>query len=116
MTDDPDDALQPDFKSWCKQQPCYLRGVDGAGPCIGGVDPDHMGLDKGDTPGPGLGLKADDRTCVPMCRGHHDDRHAGRGYFEGMSKDDKRVFRLAAISKTQAAYTRWVAFSASGWF
>lgn len=107
---DPEDELarkqrEQDFKAWVVRQPCTLAGVSGAGPCWGPIDPDHMGTmvhhDRG------MSLKPSDLTCVPMCRGHHDQRHDLAGYFAGWIKRQQILWRLRAIARTQLAYVRW---------
>lgn len=108
---DPEDELarrqrELDFVAWVRRQRCVLAGVRGAGECSGpGVDPDHMGTvahhDRGTSQLPS------DLTCVPMCRRHHEDRHANTGYFAGMLKRDRLLWQLRAIARTQLAYVRW---------
>jgi hypothetical protein len=66
------------------------------GPCRGPVEADHLGER-------GLGQKADDRTCVPMCTRHHGDRHAGCGWFRKLSKEELRRWRQFAIARTTLA-------------
>ncbi len=84
---------------WVKCQPCLLAGVEEAGPCSGITEADHAG-DRG------MGQKAPDDTCIPLCSGHHLDRHACTGFFRGRPKPWKREWRHAAIAKTQAEHQR----------
>lgn len=86
-----------DYMLWVKTLPCLLAGVDGAGPCTGVVEADHAGLR-------GMGQKAPDDTCIPLCSGHHLDRHACTGFFRGRPKEWKRDWRLCAIAETQAQH------------
>jgi hypothetical protein len=65
--------------------------------CEGRVEADHMGAR-------GVGQKADDRTCVPMCHRHHMERHAHAGSFRYLNRDELRAWRTEAIARTQAAW------------
>lgn len=87
-----------DYMEFVKTLPCRLAGLEGAGPCSGVTEADHAGLDAG------LTQKAPDDTCIPMCTGHHRDRHACTGFFRGREKGWKRNWRLCAIAETQAEY------------
>ncbi len=62
-------------------------------PCSGRVEADHAGRH-------GLGQKADDRTCIPMCRAHHRERTDYRGTFRGFDANDMRRFCAWAIEAT----------------
>jgi len=87
-----------EYMKWVKTQPCLLAGVEGAGPCTGVVEADHAGLERG------IGMKAPDDTCIPLCSGHHLDRHACTGFFRGRPKDWKRAWRVNAIAVTRTRY------------
>ena len=93
-----------DYMGWVKTLRCLLSGLDGAGPCSGVVEADHAGLNSS------LSSKAPDDTCIPLCTGHHRDRHACTGFFRGLEKDWKREWRLEAIAKTQGEYdaAKWL--------
>lgn len=86
-----------DYMLWVKTLPCLLAGNPEAGPCTGVVEADHAGER-------GLGQKAPDDTCIPLCSGHHLDRHACTGFFRGRPKPWKREWRAEAIEKTRAAH------------
>lgn len=79
-----------------KGLPCALHGVDGAGQCSGPVEADHAG-DRG------LGQKADDRTCVPLCARHHRDRTDVHGFFATLTRDERRAWCRHAIARTTHA-------------
>jgi len=85
--------------------PCMLSGLAGAGQCSGDVQADHAG-DKRDAD-QGDGYRADDRTCIPMCQGHHEQRTGKVGgfgpFFGPMSKVERRHWCDVAIGKTQLA-------------
>jgi hypothetical protein len=83
-----------DYMGLVKQLPCLLEGVDGAGYCDGAVEADHAGLDRG------LSQKADDTTCIPLCRQHHRDRTESTGLFAALTKDERRAWRRWAIGAT----------------
>lgn len=102
---------------WTKRQPCMVRELSPldfaitamskllfkrdivlcATPCSGPVEADHAG-DRG------LGQKADDSTCIPLCRGHHRERTDHAGTFRPLTRDELRAWRAAAIERTQAAW------------
>lgn len=100
-----------EFMRWVKRQPCIVRALppwefmsDAARrvfstttACTGPVEADHMGER-------GIGQKADDRTCVPMCRNHHRERTDHMRTFRPLTRDELRVWRAAAIEHTQAAW------------
>ena len=65
--------------------------------CYGPVEADHMGAR-------GLGRKADDRTCAPLCRQHHRERGDHSGSFKHLTRDQVRAWRARAIARTQ---TMW---------
>lgn len=88
-----------DFMMFVKSLPCLIAGLEGAGHCSSVVEPDHVGVR-------GIGQKAPDDTCVPLCSTHHLDRHAHTGYFRYRSKEWTREWREEAIRKTQAEHQR----------
>lgn len=104
-----------EFMGWVKRQPCIVRALPPRAyvpdsrrehaaaathtPCSGPVEADHMGRR-------GMGQKADDRTCVPICRGHHGERHAHAHTFKHLNRDELRAWRTAAIEHTQAAWEK----------
>ena len=87
-----------EFMRWVKTLPCLLVGE---GPYSSVVEADHAGLDVG------MGQKADDMTCVPLCSSHHLDRHACTGFFRGRGRLWKRSWRREAIAKTQQLHRDW---------
>jgi hypothetical protein len=115
-----------DYMLWVKRQPCLLVGERGAGPCDGGIEADHAGVlaaadvepsdDLGPVDGRGTSRKPDDRTCIPLCRRHHEDRHQARGFFAVLSKEARRLWRLAAIARTQARWRTYQLNMSAGWF
>ncbi len=87
-------VLDADYIRWVRQQPCCLA-VRGA--CSGPVEADHAG------PRP-VGRRADDRTCIPLCRRHHRQRTDYRGHFYGWTAETMRAWLDARIAETQADY------------
>jgi hypothetical protein len=65
--------------------------------CGGEIEADHMG-DRG------LGQKADDRTCAPMCTWHHRERTDHTGSFKHVTRDHERGWRSRAIARTQTLF------------
>lgn len=86
-----------DYMMFVKTLPCLIAGLEGAGPCSAVVEADHAGIR-------GIGQKAPDRTCVPLCSAHHLDRGAHTGYFRNRTKEWAREWRAAAIVKTQLTH------------
>lgn len=84
-----------DYMLAVKELPCALAGVAEAGPCSGPIEADHMGER-------GLGQKAPDNTCGPLCSGHHRDRTDGCGYFNRPREENRHWCRLT-IARTQHA-------------
>lgn len=85
-----------DYMLAVKGLPCALSGVEGAGPCRGPVEADHMGER-------GLGQKSDDAEVGPLCSGHHRDRHGARGFFAALTKEERRHWCRLTIARTQHA-------------
>lgn len=65
--------------------------------CEGEIEADHMGER-------GLGRKADDDTCAPMCTGHHRERTDHAGTFKHIDRETERGWRARAINRTQTLY------------
>lgn len=87
-----------EYKALIRSLPCLLSREPRAGDCAGRVDPDHLGK-------PGevkrAGQQADDTTCVPMCRKHHDDRTNHTGLFADRSDEEREHWRVWALGKTK---------------
>lgn len=79
---------------WVKHQPCLLAGSGG---CDGPVHAHHAGER-------GLGQKAGDDTCVPLCMLHHKIFHDGGPPFSGASKEFRACWIRLAIAYTRL---RW---------
>lgn len=119
-----------DYMMWVKRQPCAVRqcGTLGTqngrcircgkswlhGPstlvapdgrdcpdefqdCYGEVQADHAGRR-------GVGRKAADDTCIPLCRKHHDCRQSFTGPFKGWTQVQMREWLEEQIDETQRAY------------
>lgn len=89
--------LDPVFKAWVKTQRCRMHMQD---PCVDGfgVDPHHAGKK------PGMGMKADDGTCIPMCRKHHRAWHDLAPLFRRMSREQRDAWRERQIDFTQKGF------------
>ena len=64
---EPDERDHPKHRAWIKKQRCAIDD----GECGGVVDPHHV---RNGTDG-GMGLKPNDKWCVPLCRWHHGQLH-----------------------------------------
>jgi hypothetical protein len=87
----------PAYMMWVKAQPCLMSPHGG---CSGVIEADHAGLDRG------IGQKAHDNTCVPLCSQHHHDRHNFTGPFKNWTQERMRAWRELAIRLTQQAAQR----------
>lgn len=88
----------PAYRARVRALPCCARHMSG---CTGPVDPHHAG---GLAHGRGTGLKPPDRTCIPICRGHHDALHDGRYPFSadrGWPKDRRLRWMADQMERTQ---------------
>lgn len=79
----------------------YIRGLrcacEGHGECIGPVQAHHATGKKG------IGTKNHDHRTIPLCSGHHTERHSLSGYFRDFHKADIREWeeRLAGECRRQ---------------
>lgn len=87
-----------DFMALVRKLPCVCRAIAPTSnrptPCSGEVQADHAGARP-------LGRKADDTTCIPLCRRHHTERTDHRGMFWAMTRDEGRAWRELAIKHTR---------------
>lgn len=94
----------PGYLAWLRERPCGVRvaclsaGIGLAYECSLRIDPEHQ------REGIGAGQRAPDPMAWACCRRHHDQRHDGRGFFDGASLEMVRDFVRARISECQAAY------------
>jgi hypothetical protein len=56
--------------------------------------------------GDGKGIKTHDRTCVPLCRFHHDDAEGKRGVFSGFTKQQTRDWHDAESKRVVELYEK----------
>lgn len=100
------------YLAWVRAQPCLLLGIEDRmytrppGECWGAIEAHHAGVK------PGVGLKADDRTAIPLCHRHHRELEDKSGWFEGWTKAAMREYEDARISEVQNA---WEDEQARGW-
>lgn len=93
------------YMMWVKRQPCaahrLVPDLCEACACYGEVQADHAGRR-------GMGQKADDRTCIPLCRRHHDCRSSFSGPFKGWTQDQMRAWIADTVRDTRAAYEAYM--------
>jgi hypothetical protein len=101
-----------DFVRWCA---CALEGAEGADPCHGRMEADHVGQ-RGGAPGaaPALRKTADTKT-IPMCHRHHGQRTNYRGYFRGWDGDRMRLWCDAKIHFYQNLYQNLTQLRQTPW-
>jgi hypothetical protein len=90
--------------AWIRTLGCCASLIIGSryaciGGCSGSVQAHHAGER-------GLGQKADDSTCIPLCFAHHHDWHRAGGMFAGWSRAERRAWADRQIARHQALYTR----------
>lgn len=83
----------PAYMAWVRTCRCFV-GID----CEGRIHAHHAGER------PGMGMKAGDDTCIPLCSKHHAEWHGASGHFREMDKVDRRRWSDTAIQVTQARY------------
>lgn len=90
------------YLDWIHGEMCRVaRQSCSSEECDGPIEADHAGRRP-------MGRKADDSTCIPLCRKHHRERHAMSGYwFRDFDRDDMRRWLDDAIAETHDDYARW---------
>lgn len=91
------------YMTWVRQQSCHADWMSG---CSGNVEADHAGHR-------GVGRKATDDTCIPLCQRHHRQRTDFSGPFKGWNKAMMRGWLDGAITRYQRDYAvvqeyRWI--------
>lgn len=85
--------------------PCIARGL--GDPCKGPIEVAHVGR-VFDPDQRALGRKADDDTCIPLCRWHHLTHGGGIGGkgppFRAMTDECFTRWTWDAVEKVRAAY------------
>jgi hypothetical protein len=87
----------PDYLAWVRTLSCVLACVAEC-LCNGPVEAHHAGRR------PGTGIKADDRTAIPLCTKHHRCWHDMTGPFALHDKAARRDWADRRIAETQARY------------
>jgi hypothetical protein len=88
----------PRFASWIRTLPCAVVGLDPHG-CQGTTQAYHAGPR-------GLGQKAHDNTCIPLCLSHHRAYHDYRWPFSTMPKAELRAWIDQQIRMAQSDHAR----------
>ncbi len=86
----------PEFVAWVHTLRCRMWMQD---PCEGRIHAHHAGVR-------GLGQKAPDNTCIPLCEKHHRAWHDVRSPFDEMGRRGRQEWRDAQIEWTQAQWAR----------
>lgn len=114
-------ARDVDFMLWVKKQPCAVRAMMRprtparvvslpaaigtahdtvvALLCYGRVQADHAGRR-------GIGQKADDKTCIPLCEKHHAARNDFTGMFKTWDQAMMRTWLAKQVEETQAEFRK----------
>ena len=81
------------YRDWCRRQRCAECNASPPN------EAHHAGRS-------GMGMRAHDNTCVPLCMYCHTDWHAASGPFKTMRKADRRAWAERNIEKYNALYER----------
>lgn len=101
-----------DFVRWCR---CALEGAEGADPCNGRMEADHVGK-RGGAPDAAPALRrTNDTTTIPMCQRHHGQRTDYRGYFKGWSGERMRSWCDEKIHFYQNLYKNLTQLRQTPW-
>lgn len=90
-------ARDPAYMRWIRTQYCAAATLSSTTPCDGRIHAHHAGAR-------GLGQKAADATCIPLCREHHSAWHDLRVPFLRMKAEKRRTWAAFAIQQHQNAY------------
>jgi hypothetical protein len=82
-----------DYMAAVRSLPCCAPAS--AYRCGGSVEPHHAGRR------PGVAMKADDSTCIPLCTVHHRQWHDANGAFKGWVKAQRFAWADEQIEATQ---------------
>lgn len=86
-----------DRVSWCWTEPCYARALS---PCSGGMTAHHAGKK------PGMKIKTNDDSAVPLCARHHQQLEAAAPPFRDMGGEGRQALEVEWIDKARARYAR----------
>jgi len=90
------------YMLWVKTQPCCAYAGPWPAPliwpCDGPVEADHAGG------GAGMGRKADDSTCIPLCQRHHRSPGLEHLVHGKVPHGSVRVWKREQATLTRAAY------------
>ncbi len=84
-----------EYCAWVRQQPCSMMGH---GDCLGAVHAHHP------TGGKGIGQRNHDHGAVPLCSGHHTQRHSLSGPFKGWDKRRIRDWEASTAAELRRIY------------
>lgn len=83
------------YMLWVKTLPCAAGYMDGH-LCSGPIHAHRAGER------PGIGMKAPDETCIPLCEHHHQAWHAAHRPFEALHHHQRRAWSDRIIAETRA--------------
>ena len=87
----------PEYLAWVREQPCWFTGALFSA-CEGRIHAHHAGRK------PGVGMKADDLTAIPLCAKHHRAWHDMTPPFSGMNKLERFAWSERIIAHYQELY------------
>jgi hypothetical protein len=90
-------SSDPAYLAWVRTLPCLGDKIAQA-LCRQPIHAHHAGRR------PGIAMKADDSTAIPLCELHHADWHNAGGIFRGLSKFERFAWAIQAIAETQRAW------------
>lgn len=88
------------------ENPLFVSAVHylnccGTGEHYGRIEAHHAGRR------PGLGRRAHDETCIPLCTQHHRQWHDGSGPFRGWTREQRATWSDARIAETRTLVARY---------
>lgn len=80
----------PKYTSWVRTLKCCACGA-------------HPPTHAHHMTGAGMGKRAHDDTCIPLCVRCHSDLHGFRGRFANMSREERRLWQEKHVADTRRA-------------
>lgn len=87
------------FLDWVRGEACVASAANG-------IDDNHHGRTEAHHAGknPGIGMKAPDRTAIPLCSKHHAELTAKRGTFRLFAREALRDWQDCRSAETLSRY------------
>lgn len=93
-----EERRDPQYTTEVRRLPCIARSSMTS--CGGPIHAHHAGVR------PGMGIKADDMSCIPLCAIHHHELHSLGGSFGPRYIPNLRLWQDQAVLQTMAEVLR----------